>query len=204
MNIRFFVLALSLCMMSSCFLKKKGGGDERSSATGWKYNDTEWGGFEKLDYEGQLNAPNMVLIPGGTFTMGQTGQDVVYDWNNIARRVSVTSFYMDETEVSNINWREYVYWLETRYESHPQVAQEALPDEKVWYYELSYNDPLVETYFKHPAYDDYPVVGVTWSKLRDTVSGELIVLMSLSSSKEAYSTLHQIKKIQTYLTQMLT
>jgi len=151
MNIRFFVLALSLCMMSSCFLKKKG-------------DDTEWGGFEKLDYEGQLNAPNMVLIPGGTFTMGQTGQDVVYDWNNIPRRVSVTSFYMDETEVSNINWREYVYWLETRYESHPQVAFEALPDEKVWYDELSYNDPLVETYFKHPAYDDYPVVGVTWEQ----------------------------------------
>ena len=164
MNIRFFVLALSLCMMSSCFLKKKGGGNESSSATGWKYNDTEWGGFEKLDYEGQLNAPNMVLIPGGTFTMGQTGQDVVYDWNNIPRRVSVTSFYMDETEVSNINWREYVYWLETRYESHPLVAQEALPDEKVWYDELSYNDPLVETYFKHPAYDDYPVVGVSWEQ----------------------------------------
>lgn len=166
MNIRFFVFALSCCLMTSCFLKKKGGGDERSSATGWKYNDTEWGGFEKLDYEGQINAPNMVLVPGGTFTMGLTDQDVTYDWNNIPRRVTVGSFYMDETEVSNINWREYVYWLETRYETFPEVAQAAIPDEKVWYDELAYNDPLVETYFKHPAYDDYPVVGVTWEQVQ--------------------------------------
>lgn len=167
MNIRIFVFAISTCLLASCnLLKKGGGGDDRSSATGWKYNDTEWGGFEKLDYEGQINAPNMVLIPGGTFTMGLTDQDVTYDWNNIPRRVTVGSFYMDETEVSNINWREYVYWLETRYETYPEVAANAIPDEKVWYDELSYNDPLVETYFKHPAYDDYPVVGVSWEQVQ--------------------------------------
>lgn len=165
MNYKFLILVLAVSLMASC--KKKGGGDERSSATGWKYNDTEWGGFEKLDYEGQINAPNMVLIPGGTFTMGLTDQDVTYEWDNIPRRVTVGSFYMDETEVSNINWREYVYWLETRYESFPEVAHNALPDEKVWYDELSYNDPLVETYFRHPAYDNYPVVGVTWEQTQD-------------------------------------
>ncbi len=167
MNIRFLVVLVSMSLLtSSCFLKKGGKGDDRSSATGWKYNDTEWGGFEKLDYEGQVNAPNMVLVPGGTFTMGLTDQDVTYEWDNIPRRVTVGSFYIDETEVSNINWREYVYWLETRYESFPEVAQAAVPDEKVWYDELSYNDPLVETYFKHPAYDDYPVVGVTWEQVQ--------------------------------------
>ncbi len=161
-----FVLLLSMSLLSSCFIKK-GGGDGRSNATGWKYNDTEWGGFEKLDYEGQITAPNMVLIPGGTFTMGLTDQDVTYEWNNIPRRVTVGSFYMDETEISNIHWREYVFWLETRYESFPEVAQDALPDEKVWYDELSYNDPLVEAYFRHPAYDDYPVVGVSWEQVQD-------------------------------------
>jgi formylglycine-generating enzyme len=165
MNYRFLVFILAISVLASC--KKKGGGDERSSATGWKYNDTEWGGFEKLDYEGQINAPNMVLVSGGTFTMGLTDQDVTYEWDNIPRRVTVGSFYMDETEISNINWREYVYWLETRYESFPEVAQNALPDEKVWYDELSYNDPLVETYFRHPAYDDYPVVGITWEQTQD-------------------------------------
>jgi formylglycine-generating enzyme len=41
-----------------------------SSTTGWKYNSQEWGGFEKVDYEGQVTGPNLVLIEGGTFTMG--------------------------------------------------------------------------------------------------------------------------------------
>jgi len=97
------------------FLKGKGGGkSERSTTTGWKYNDTEWGGFEKLDYEGQIAAPNMVLVEGGTFTMGATDESPMGEWNNLGRRITVSSFYMDETEVPNIAWREYVYWLSTR------------------------------------------------------------------------------------------
>lgn len=168
MKFRVIVFIIAASLLASCnILGKKGSDDGRSSNTGWKYNDTEWGGFEKLDYEGQINAPNMVLVPGGTFAMGLTDEDVTYEWNNIPRRVTVSSFYMDETEVSNINWREYVYWLETRYESFPEVVDNALPDEKVWYDELSYNDPLVETYFRHPAYDNYPVVGVNWEQVQD-------------------------------------
>lgn len=168
MNYKILVVLLVTGLFySSCFLKKDKSSTGSSSVTGWKYNDAEWGGFEKLDYEGQVTAPNMVLVQGGTFTMGLTDQDVTYEWNNIPRRVTVSSFYMDETEVANIHWREYVYWLETRYPSYPEVAENALPDEKVWYDELSFNDPLVETYFRHPAFDDYPVVGVTWNQTQD-------------------------------------
>jgi len=42
-----------------------------------------------------------------------------------------------------------------------------LPDTLVWREELSFNEPFVETYFRHPAYDDYPVVGVSWLQARD-------------------------------------
>ncbi len=168
MNYKFLILFLAVSSMASCSLfnkSSKSGG--RSDTTGWKYNDAEWGGFEKLDYEGQIDAPNLVLIQGGTFTMGLTGEDVTYEWNNIPRRITVSSFYMDETEVSNSSWKEYVYWLDRVYESFPEVAQAALPDQKVWYDELSYNDPMVETYYRHPAYDNYPVVGVSWSQVQD-------------------------------------
>lgn len=137
---------------------------ESSSTTGWAYNDTEWGGFEKLDYEGQVTGPNLVLIPGGTFTMGQTDEDVMFHWNNTPRRVTVSSFYMDETEISNIDYREYIYWLQRVYVSYPEVFREALPDTLVWRDELAYNEPFVETYFRFPAYDDYPVVGVSWNQ----------------------------------------
>ncbi|TVR80950.1 MAG: gliding motility lipoprotein GldJ [Saprospirales bacterium] len=137
---------------------------ERSSTTGWVYNDPEWGGFEKLEYEGQETGPNLVLIPGGTFTMGLTDEDVMFRWNATPRRVTVGSFYMDETEISNIDYREYIFWLQRVYDSHPEVVRDALPDTLVWREELAYNEPFVETYFRFPAYDNYPVVGVSWEQ----------------------------------------
>ena len=105
------------------------GKKEKSAATGWNYNDQKSGGFEKLNYEGQDTGPNLVLVEGGTFTMGQTDQDVTFEWNNVPRRVTVNSFYMDETEVRNIDYREYLYWLDRVYgESYPEVLKKAEPD----------------------------------------------------------------------------
>jgi len=151
------ILLAAILVLPSC------GKKERSSTTGWVYNSTKWGGFENRDYDGQATGPNLVLVEGGTFTMGTTEQDVTYDWDNIPRRVTVSSFYMDETEVSNIDYREYLYWLDRVFgESYPEVYQNALPDTLVWREELAYNEPLVETYFRHPGYDNYPVVGVSW------------------------------------------
>ena len=136
---------------------------EKSSTTGWNYNDQKWGGFEKLNYEGQATGPNLVLIEGGTFGMGLTEQDVTFEWNNVPRRVTVSSFYMDETEVANIDYREFLYWLDRAYgNSYPEVVLKALPDTLVWREELSFNEPYVENYFRHPSYDNYPVVGVNW------------------------------------------
>ena len=152
-----FVVGLGL-VLTSC------GKKEASNITGWNFNDTKWGGFEKnLDYEGQATGPNLVLVPGGTFVMGYTEADVTYDWDNTPRRVTVSSFYIDETEISNHNYREYLYWTKRVFgESYPEVHYNALPDTLVWRDELSFNEPLVETYFRHPSYDDYPVVGVSW------------------------------------------
>lgn len=153
-----FVCLLAVVLLASC-----GGKKERSATTGWKYNDQKWGGFEKLDYEGQATGPNLVPIEGGTYTMGLTDQDVTYEWNNVQRRVTVSSFYMDETEVSNIDYREYLFWTYNTFAAtYPEVWRRALPDTLVWREELAFNEPLVETYFRHPAYDDYPVVGVNW------------------------------------------
>ncbi len=156
-----YVLPLLAIIFASC-----GGSSSsnESSTTGWAFNDPEWGGFEKLDYEGQATGPNLVLVEGGTFTMGLTEEDVTFEWNNVPRRVTVSSFYMDETEVTNSNWKEYLFWLRRVYKSYPQAYLDALPDTLVWREELAYNEPLVQTYFRHPSYDDYPVVGVDWNQ----------------------------------------
>ncbi|MEY4876270.1 MAG: hypothetical protein RL708_1419 [Bacteroidota bacterium] len=165
MKLKFQILLLAAIttVLASC-----GGGDKgQSSTTGWKYNDPKWGGFEDHAYDGQETGPGLVFIEGGTFTMGSVEQDVTMDFNNIPHRVTVSSFYMDETEVSNKQYREYLFWLTHTYAEYPEVMLKALPDTLVWRSKLSYNEPFVEYYFRHPAYQDYPVVGVNWLQASD-------------------------------------
>ncbi len=172
MKFRFFLLTallLAVVFLQSC--KKKGRGAKgNSSTTGWTYNDQNNGGFEVADYNEQVTGPGLVLIEGGAFTMGRVQQDVMYDWNNLSRRITVSSFYMDQTEVRNVDYREYLHWLGRVYSEYPDVYQRALPDTLVWRRRLAYNEPYVEYYFRHPAYHNYPVVGVSWLQASDYCS----------------------------------
>lgn len=138
-------------------------GTERSPVTGWSYNDPDNGGFEKMPYEEQETGPGLVLIEGGSFSMGRNETDVTYEWNNIPRRVTVSSFYMDETEVSNFSYLEYLWWTNRVFgPTFPDIFYKALPDTLVWREKLAYNEPYVEYYLRHPSYRDYPVVGINW------------------------------------------
>jgi len=154
-------------MAVSCVLLAGSCSKEKSSVTGWNYNDPKNGGFEVTPYEEQETGPGLILIEGGTFSMGRTEQDLNQDWDNIPRRVTVSSFYMDETEVANIHYLEYLYWLNNVYVDYPEVYKKALPDTLVWRDPLAYNEPLVENYLRHPAYQQYPVVGVNWLQATD-------------------------------------
>ncbi len=148
-------------MISSC-------STESSNSTGWEYNASYNGGFEVVPYAEQQTGPGLVLIEGGTFVMGNTQDDFLYEWNNIPRRVTVSSFYMDETEVRNLDYLEYLYWLGRVFGmDYPEVARKALPDTLVWRDRLAYNEPYVELYLRHPAYREYPVVGVSWTQAND-------------------------------------
>lgn len=135
-----------------------------SNTTGWAYNDPDNGGFNVPDFEGQPTGPGLVFVEGGTFTMGRVEEDFYKDWNNIPRQVTVSSFYMDENEVTNVDYREYLYWLRRvfDYDYYPEIYNSALPDTLVWRDELSYNEKMVNNYFRYPAYNYYPVVGVSW------------------------------------------
>lgn len=136
---------------------------KKSPTTGWSYNDKNNGGFQVFKNVEQVTGPGLVLVEGGTFVMGSMEQDLTYDMDNLERRVSVSSFYLDETEVSNIDYLEYLYWLGRVYGAdYPEVCKKALPDTLVWRNALAFNEPYVDNYFRHPAYQDYPVVGVSW------------------------------------------
>ena len=152
------VILAAAIMVASC---KK----EVSNTTGWNYNDPNFGGFQNHPGYEQETGPGLVFIEGGTFAMGRVEQDVMRDWNNIPRRVTVSSFYMDEVEVTNLDYREYLYWLSHVYASDYRfLYTQALPDTAGWRSRLAYNEPLVELYLRHPAYEDYPVVNVSWNQ----------------------------------------
>jgi sulfatase modifying factor 1 len=155
------VVATAILALASC---KK----EVSQTTGWAYNDPRNGGFEVVPYEQQETGPGLVLIEGGTFAMGRTEQDVLYEWDNIPRRVTVSSFYMDQTEVRNLDYCEYLFWIRRVFGvDYPEVYQKSVPDTLVWRERLAYNEPYVEYYLRHPAYRDYPVVGINWVQATD-------------------------------------
>jgi gliding motility-associated lipoprotein GldJ len=152
----------AIAIVSSCSTT------ETSNTTGWDYNNPGMGGFQKVPFMDQETGPGLVLVEGGTFTMGRVEDDVMYDWNNRPRRLTVSSFYMDQTEVSNFHWLEYLYWLSRAYDgTYPMVYKNALPDTLVWRSELGFNEKYVDYYLRHPAYRDYPVVGVTWLQAND-------------------------------------
>jgi gliding motility-associated lipoprotein GldJ len=158
---KLYLVLVGLVLFSSC-------AKEQSSATGWEFNKYENGGFEKFPAREQETGPGLVLIEGGTFTMGQTEQDVMFDWNARSARVSVASFYMDRTEVTNFHWLEYMYWMKrVYYKSYPHVYKKCLPDTLAWRDPLSYREKYVTYYLRHPSYRDYPVVGVSWLQAND-------------------------------------
>ncbi len=151
-------------VIASC--NKKSGGTKKgeSSVTGWKYNDKTQGNFNVPKPKDVKTAPGLVFVQGGTFMMGQTQEDVMLDWNNVPKRMTVNSFFIDKTEIANVHYREFLYWHENVFPDQEQMLAALRPDSLVWRSELSYNEPYVEYYFRHPTFNYYPVVGINWKQ----------------------------------------
>lgn len=71
------------------------------------------------------------------------------------------TLYIDKTEVANIHWREYLFYLQRVDSANAFVA---LPDTLVWKEESTYNEPFQEYYFRHPGFNFYPVVGISYEQ----------------------------------------
>jgi formylglycine-generating enzyme required for sulfatase activity len=106
---------------------------------------------------------DMVLVRGGTYAIGMnTEESEMRQWNNPYRRATVSTFRIDKYEVSNKKYRDYIHWLEKAGQQYAGLVKDALPDTLVWREPLAYNEPMVQGYFRAKAFNDYPVVGVTW------------------------------------------
>lgn len=187
-----------------------------------------------------INPYGMVYIPSGTLHIGPSDQDISNTFIQRPKTISITGFYMDDTEITNNEYRQFVYWVrdsiahsyldhfyedpvtgderidweyeidwsdetledlyyqgEDRFAGRKELDVSKLvyeyewfdwqaaahdhgksprtsfikrkkinvyPDTLVWVrdFAYSYNEPYTRNYFWHPAFDDYPVVGVNW------------------------------------------
>jgi formylglycine-generating enzyme len=153
---------LSMLVLASCSSSSSGS----STLTGLPFNNPKYGNYIRGAFEGQETPLGMVAIEGGSFTMGQVQDDVMADWNTTPKKLHVRSFYMDEAEVTNAEYFLYVQNIKDVFppseQKYKYIYNSVLPDTLVWRKSLGNTDILTENYFRHPAYSDYPVVGVSW------------------------------------------
>ena len=138
------VLTLGACQSNNRELNTK-----TSFQTGWKNFNPNTIDFEA--YEGNLSiAPTgMLPVEGGTFTIGQMSEFITAPHNNKRRSLTVSSFFMDKYEVTNIAWREYLEWNRFVFGyTKPELLESLLPDTTVWREEMAYNDPYIHYYFQ--------------------------------------------------------
>jgi len=158
-----FVLATLVAVgMASCSKNQSG----VSKATGWKIDGRDGRYNYNHSFKKQATPFGMVAIEGGTFTKGKVQDDPMHDWNNTPTQQHVQSFFMDETEVTNMMYTEYLFYLKKTFspteENYKNIYFGALPDTLVWRDRLGYNESMVTMYLWHPSYGEYPVVGVNW------------------------------------------
>ena len=196
MNFRIFeikflsviLLLAVLFTMPSCSKKAPSNGKSLSSEKGKEKKGPLGGFFSFLSKKGPKDDPGlmsgeiiattrkgwsqptpfgMVLVPGGSFIMGQADEDISSSVANFNRRVTVVPFFMDDTEITNNEYRQFTNSLlrdSVSVLGEERIMSEYYPDTTVWKKDFSYHngDPLTENYFASPAFDMYPVVGVSW------------------------------------------
>lgn len=209
---------------------------------GDKYTGQLVGVLDRPKWKGNVNPYGMVYVPSGTFHIGNSDQDVNNALISRSKSISISGFFMDETEITNNEYRQFVQWVtdsiahaylghfteddngneridweqEIDYASEeledlfiPEdqrlAGRKELDDSKLWYeyryfrwkeaannmgedrrkflvkkevrvkpdtmvwirdFTYSFNEPMTRNYFWHPAFDDYPVVGVSWQQAR--------------------------------------
>ncbi len=97
------VVIMSVSLVS-CFLKKGGKGKGLP-------DDGQLHGVAPAAKQSMNPPRNMVYIPPGTFHMGPSDEDISYNYTTRNRQVSIPGFWMDATEITNDEYRQFVNWV---------------------------------------------------------------------------------------------
>ena len=155
----------SIVLSSTCNL----GHDHPSATRPYKYSLTTGRPFNKKGhmtvskYKQDLFIPkSMVYVEGGYMIMGSLGEDNSSEGQCTSKPVTITSFYMDKTPITNLDYTEYLYDLKINNEL--EAYDLAMPNQNVWAGKFKFNDPFIKNYLFSPKFRFYPVVGVTWEQ----------------------------------------
>jgi len=169
-----YVAILGSIALQSCSKIFGGGGFKETGEAGELTGVVEREGWR------QTMPYGMTLVPSGTFHMGQADEDITSSKINMNKQITIGGFYMDETEITNNEYRQFMdAYLgdgtspgisDTSADWTPErVMEELYPDTAVWMSDFAHHmgDPMTQYYYMHPAFDDYPVVGVTWKAAKE-------------------------------------
>ena len=130
MKKRFLILLLA-CLIHSCSK------NDRGELIGVKSNKF----FSDKPH-------GMVLVPSGSFTMGPSNPSAVLDQNPSLKTVSVKAFYMDETEITNSEYRQFVNWVrdsvvrtELAVAAYYKIGEDNSEDDPLWDFMPVYSRP---------------------------------------------------------------
>ena len=160
-------LIVGSCSLLGIGKKKGGGGDAQGEVVGQSTIERREGWSMVIPY-------GMVPIPAGTFHMGQADEDPASTQINFNKQITIGPLFMDETEITNDEYLQFTTFFlgaegGAQLTNFPQVSQQEFMakyyvDTTVWMKDFTHHmgDPLVDYYWQHPGYKDYPVVGVSW------------------------------------------
>lgn len=127
--------------------------------------------FSKKDKNIKSHFSKMTFIEQNEFTLGMTSSyevsksDSTLFASSILSWAKVKAFYLSATEVTNKEWR--TFYNDSAKEIGVRKAKEIYyPDTSIWSkdYPYGYNGPLEKNYFSNPKYNDFPVIGITWTQ----------------------------------------
>ncbi len=140
------------------------GGVSASTGAQYSFDEEDSTSFQVFRLPTEVVGPRLVFIQGGRAVLGSQEQDIMGFRDNVERTVTIASFYMDETEVTNVDYKEFLFNMAKRDGVSADSVQKLEPNEKVWDGTMSYNDVYATYYFRYPGFNFYPVAGVSWTQ----------------------------------------